>query len=372
MFIRYWHTFVRFSGFFIIPLIIFPIIATLILFSSNSYQAGASFWVQESPYLSVSQVSDGSNFDSPSTTVGGLLNELLSTRDFLNTIIDNSPLKNKVKTEADRETMGGTINKNLKIDTTGYRLVQLSYSDKDPVTALQVLTLIVNNFKSYYDNRVAQQTQSAVSFYTDLLKKDQSAVDTAKAAVDSFLQNHPDVATSIASQATTPDDLEYQGLSNDYDKARQQYTTDQESLQKVQTDYQAFLKGGGTTLAIQDTPKVFDANSSKSRQIELGVGIGVAITAVLALIFTIVKTLLDGSMRETGYAQRVLRLERVIELPAIKPAKSWYNDLETQHEAKLANQKLLPSPDTTTPKKKKKTKAGARLRQILAWQIRTY
>lgn len=378
MFIRYWYNFVRFSGLFLIPLIIIPIVSTLYLFSLNKYDAGASFWVQDSPYITINQTSNGFSYDSPSQGVGGLLTELMTTRDFMNKVIDSTPgLESKASTDSERLNLITSIKKALKIDTSGYRLVQLDYTDSNPQIALQALIVIVNNFKAYYDDNITKQTKDAVDYYNSLLQKDQATLAANDKIVIDFLNTHTDIGNTIVSnQPNTPDEIQYQELVATEAKSRQQVQDDETALNKVQQDYAAFLKGGGTNISIQDPPKVFNANTSKSRDILVGLAIGIIATLVLAVLFTIIVTLLDKTIRQSSYAQYTLKLGQVINLPAIEPQRSWYRDLEAQHESRLASNKLLSAPNsaTTTPQGKGKKKAKLRfpLKQLLSWQIRTY
>src|SRR5689334_24512198 len=99
--LRYLHTFGRFIWLLIIPMLVAPAIAAFIMASNSSYTATAALWVEQPIYTEQQRNVEGSFWDSPATQTANLLHELMSTRAFLTTVLEDTSLRNLVKSEAD-------------------------------------------------------------------------------------------------------------------------------------------------------------------------------------------------------------------------------------------------------------------------------
>jgi tetratricopeptide (TPR) repeat protein len=342
--LRYIHTFIRFSWLFVIPLLVAPAVVALVMVGSSSYTATAALWVEQPLYLEQQRNTDGSFWDSPATQVAGQINELMSTRAFLTTVLESTETNATLKTEADRAAMLEYINKNFKVEASGWRLINLSYKDKEAKPALEVLESIVNKYKSYYDDRISRQGDGAIAYYQSRVKATKDALDQANKALEDFLAANPNkIGSEGATRAVRPEDLEFATLTQNRDAARKQYDDANAALEKVQASYGAYLQGQDTTLKIQDKPEVFSTSSGKARQAAMGAAIGFAVGVILAVLGTVALTLLDGTIRQPFHAQRTLGVGRVLELSNVNPVRGWYRWRKGRMLALLAQEtKALP------------------------------
>ncbi|MEI6043206.1 MAG: hypothetical protein WCS37_02325 [Chloroflexota bacterium] len=363
--LRYLNTLVRYIWLLIIPVLLAPGVVIFVMGSGSSYNATGSLWVEQPLYLEQQRNSDGAYYDSPSTQMSNMLTELMNTRAFLTTVLDNTPsLKSLVKTEAENGAMLEYINKNFKVEASGWRLINVSFQDKDATPALETLEAVVNNFKSYYDDRIAKQGQGAIAYYQDQVKLAKEKLDQANTALVDFFNAHPnEIGSEGAIRATRPIDLEVASLTQNLDAARKQYDDAQTSLEKIQKSYSAYVQGQDTNFTILDKPAAFSTSSGKSRQLLMGGGIGLAIGLVVLVLGTIILTLLDRTIRQPFYAKRSLRLPRVIEVPNVNPVGGWYNwrkqKMLLELESESLKTKLLPAPITTAASKEKKAKSAS-------------
>lgn len=321
--LRYIDTFARYIWIWLIPIILFPVAASLFLLSNASYTATGSLWVDQALFSDQQSGVQGSSWQSPSQQMAGLFTELMSTRDFVNGVIDSTSYRNSVKTDADRIEVLQTITAKTKISGDNFRLISISYTANKYDTAIETLDAIMTRFRAYYDERISQQGDGALAYYQKLVSSTKQDLDTATAAVRAFLDEHPNqIGQNISNGgATTPIDLEYANLNQNLTVARTRYDEANANLEKVVTNYNAYKQGQSTTLRVQDKPAILGNGNSRLAQIGLGTAIGLAISAILVLASTILITLLDGTIRASFYARQLLSDEFLLELPQYKVVK---------------------------------------------------
>src|SRR6478752_4762173 len=114
--LRYVDTFARYIWFWLIPAIILPVIAAIFLLSTTSYTAIGSLWVEQALFSGQqSGAIQANSWQSPSQQMAGLFTELMSTREFVNNIIDTTSYRGTVKSDADRLDLIQTITTKTKI-----------------------------------------------------------------------------------------------------------------------------------------------------------------------------------------------------------------------------------------------------------------
>ncbi|MBN9393174.1 MAG: hypothetical protein J0I20_34390 [Chloroflexi bacterium] len=322
--LRYVDTFARYIWLWLIPALILPVVAVIILLSTTSYTAIGSLWVDQSLFTDQSSgVVQGNSWESPSQQMAGLFTELMSTRQFVNNIIDTTSYKSKATTDAERLDLIQTITAKTKISGDNFRLISLSYTANKSEVATEVLGAIMSGFQAYYDQLINTQGQASVDYYQKLVTSTKQDLDTATAAVKTFLDEHPNQIGQTTSNngATTPLDLEYATLNQNLTVARSRYDDANSNLEKVVTSYNAYKQGQSTSIRVQDKPVVLGSAVGKVTQVALGVVIGLAVSAVVAVIGTIVLTVFDSTIRYGFYARDILKKEFLLELPEYKVVK---------------------------------------------------
>lgn len=321
--LRFVDTFTRYIWLWLAPMIIFPVIITLFLLSTTTYTAIASLWVEQ-PLFSASQP-QGNSWQSPAQQMAGLLSELMSTRDFVNGVLDTTSRQNTLKSEADRIRALEYITAKTKVNGDNFRLISLSFTDSKEASAVETLQAIMNRFQAYYDDRVKGQGEDALTYYKTVVASAKLDLDKATAAVKKFIEDHPNQVSadsgSGGNRPTNPQDLEYANLNQNLTIARTRYDDANSNLERVLNSYGAYQQGQATTLRVQDKPVVLDASSSKIRPLALGIGGGLGVAIALSILGTIVLTLLDDTIRYGYYARQVFGRERVLEMPNYRPAR---------------------------------------------------
>ncbi len=312
--IRYLDTFIRYFWLWLVPLVVFPVIISLLLVSSTTYTAKAALWVDQPIFGD--QTSQLNQFDSPAKQMASLLSELLNTREFINSVIGSTSRKQTIKTPQDQSSAIDYIGTKTKIvgDTT--RLIRVSFPDSNSNVAVETLQAIIDRFQDYYNGRVKTQGDGAAVYYQQILDASKNDLDKATNDVKQFIEDHPNqVGTNWALHASNPEELEYSRLNQNLDNARKGYNTAKANLERVLTSYEAYLQGQSTTIKVLDKPAILEVGSTQTRQIAIGVGVGIVVGLIFAIIGTIILTLLDPVMRYSFHAHQILVHEQVIELP---------------------------------------------------------
>ncbi len=323
--LRYLNTFTRYMWLLLIPVIAFPLLFASILTFSSAYNATATLWVEQPAYITPQRAPDGNGSDSPSLQTATMLKELLGTRAFINSVIDTAPsLKNIVDKDADRQNMAESIIKNTKVEATGWRLISVSYKNEQPKLAGEVVETITARFKTYYDDRIKQQSQYAMSFYEKQIKTTSGDLDKVNSDLKKFLAENPDkVNLDGYGRPLKPEELEYVNLTQNRDEIRRRLEEARNGLYKVQVGYAAFEQGQDTYLKIQDKPDTSNANTNRTGQIAIGAGIGLLIGLAATILLTILLTIMDRSLRYTSYAQQVLGVQRVLDLSNVTSSRAF-------------------------------------------------
>lgn len=320
--LRYLDTFTRYIWLWIGPMIILPVVFTGILLSSTTYTATASLWVVQ-PLFGDTQTAQGFSYESPAKQMSNLLTELLSTREFVNGVIDNTSRRNLIKSEADRITSIEYIASKTVVNGDKFRLISLSFTDKNQGLAVETLDAIIARFRSYYDDQIKVQSEAAQLYYQKQVDAAKVDVDKATADVKGFLEAHPNqVVQNNLNRAVSPDDLEYTRLQGILDAANKRSSDAINNLTRAQNTYTAFQQGQTTSLQVQDKSAVSDNGSGKLRSVATGIGIGLALALFIAGILTILLTLLDNTIRHGFYARQLMKRELIIEMPVYRPVQS--------------------------------------------------
>lgn len=368
--LRYVDTFARYIWLWLIPAIILPVVAVIILLSTTSYTAIGSLWVDQSLFTDQQTgVVQGNSWESPSQQMAGLFTELMSTRQFVNNIIDTTSLKSKATTDTERLDLIQTVTTKTKISGDNFRLISLSYTASKSEVATEVLGAIMSGFQSYYDQLINTQGQASIDYYQKLVTSTKQDLDNATAAVKTFLDEHPNQIGQTTSNtgATTPLDLEYATLNQNMTVARSRYDDANSNLEKVETSYNAYKQGQSTSIRVQDKPVVLGSAVGRLTQVALGVVIGLAASAGIAVIGTIVLTVFDSTIRYSFYARDILNKEFLLELPEYRVVKPKNKNLK-----KGSTIQLEPSikEGTTSKRQQKKNNSEKTLLRTLINQLK--
>lgn len=323
--IRYINNIFRFLPILLIPIILLPIITiTIGLTEKPKYQANASIFVEQPLFVdNAIEVVSGGTYDSPAQRHGKFLRELLASRTFVTSVLENSSLKNGLNDKDSRDEAFSIIN-SIGVDDGQFHSVVLSLTNKNSGLPQELLTIVLEQYFKVLDNRTSNQAQGAIKIYQKEVDNAKIALQEAKLEVTKFIANNPGQIGNVAgansgAQVLTQVELEYIRLIQLQTAAQTKLDEAQKQQASVQAAYVGYQDNRSNNFRIQDPPQEDALVTAKSRVFLINGIIGLVGGGILATVMLLLITWLDSSFRERATVVRMLALPNinVQDLPAI-------------------------------------------------------
>jgi len=160
---------------------------------TTTYQADTTVWVQRaSPELAQTSVDDPNLpvIQTAASQQAELFSQLLRTDSFLEYVLGRTTLRTPAETDRNATQPVEQVRGRFRIQTLGTHLFVVSYTDRDPHTAVQML----KSAFAVREQRVAESRLAASTALTTLYKREfdvaQSQALDAQKALDEFNATH--------------------------------------------------------------------------------------------------------------------------------------------------------------------------------------
>lgn len=354
--IRYINTFLRFLPLLVIPVLILPVITTIIGLSAKpQYIAAASLYMEQPLYLDAVVPSDGPDWKSPAQKQADFLIELTESRSFLKTVIERTSLKEGLEDEETAKKLYAWAS-GLEVDSSGWHIIKLGLSDTIPGASKEIITAAISVFFELVDARSKTQINSAFAYYQKRVTEAEKAFQNADLAYKKFLTEHPGIGGATnpdgSSRGLNQDDIEFARLGSVRDVAKTTYDEAQGQLTGIQQAYEGYLQSRETNFRVQDPPTEESYVAAKSKTVITMLGAGVAGGFLLMILGTLFLTWVDGSAREGASLRRALSQNNLFvqEVPFIKvkrlgTKKEGYQDFDLRRKLTESLQAEKPTSD---------------------------
>jgi len=334
--LRYLETLFRHPLLLISPTLVLVALATgWVAMQPPTYDATVRLWVERQQLVA----NPNSNpYLTPAQEQGAVITELLGTRYFCLKVGTRSHLDEFLanpyavrpslfqrvlaRVGLASATMAGLsgpalddaeyaqVSKAIVLDT-GPQIVTITFRGSDPVEAANVAQAIADQFVD--ESLAGQRTQvsAEADFYTGQVKQAQAQLAAADAAIDQYLNAHPDQRA-----ATAIPDARLTQLKRTDDDARQRVSDLQSKLDKASVDNAALLRPDTSGIRVLDHAAPPAQNSIKKLLIEAGV-VGLVLGLVIMVVGVLVLTLLDTTFRQPEEVEQLLDLRPVGTVPKL-------------------------------------------------------
>jgi uncharacterized protein involved in exopolysaccharide biosynthesis len=250
---RYLRTFSKYWYLYFIPVLIVPLIMTVLGYRALMlYQSSALIYVDQPVYLTLTNANP---YLTPAQNQAESMAELLQSETFDSTIAAQTDLTKTI----DLSTQGGRglafvrITQELSVVPTGTgpNTIILTATDKDPYLAQQVVQAALTDFTNYFTSHRVQLDQQGIAFYEQQLASAQGQLTQDSAKLADYLNRHPGEAISGSSVDAALASLEEQ-VSQDQSSV----TTLQSQIENLRSDASAASAGTATFLRVLDQPQV--------------------------------------------------------------------------------------------------------------------
>ena len=285
----------------------------------RSYQSSASLWALRR-YEIIGATGPESDLQStPAETQVAALSELLLSRDFTLAVAKSSDLASTLQlTSSDPQfvnyALSQEITKHVVVTARGNNLYEITYANKNPHVAYQVVAAVVKEFQLQGEGFSVVEGQHLLQGYQSQLTQAKSAADADAKTEAQYLTDH----TNLSQAGPNPlNDPKYAQL----DARRLQ---SQATLQSLQTtiatiNQELATQSTGTDSFFQtlDTPLQPDVAVSRSKNLEVAGGVGAGIGLLACVLFILMLVRRDHALYTALDLQKATGYPVLMQLPQL-------------------------------------------------------
>lgn len=306
----------------LIPLVLFPITGVAIAYNlvPRTYQTTASLWALHR-YQVISPTGPESDLSAtPAETQATALTELLQTRAFALSVaqgIDLAPtlgLSDSVLNDPQQlqSALASEIAKNVAVASQGYNLFTISYTNRNPQIAQQVLESVIQNYGSQSLSLSTAEGQNLLQNYQAQLQQAQQQQNQAITAQERYAAAHRNLT-----QAQLAVDPQYQQLDDATKQAEANVQNIQNEINAIQQSIAANNGGPSTLFQVVDAPRVPILPVSRTKNYLTSGGIGAGIALLADILYLVILVRRDRSIYTAYDLQDILSLPVLIQLPTL-------------------------------------------------------
>jgi uncharacterized protein involved in exopolysaccharide biosynthesis len=294
----------------------------VVLLQPRLYEASAMLWALQRYSIIGATGAEADLSATPSSTQATALTELLQTRSFALAVASKTDLKSTMdaaarsNTDTLNDALFSEISKNVKVTPVGYNLYQITYDNKNPAVAQQVVTAVVQNFGSAATSFSTVEGQQLLAIYSGQLTQAQVAATNAVQSAAEYLSRHPN--------ASTAKDPVYTQLYNQAQADQATVLSLQGKIAAVNQQLATIGSGSSQLYSIIDAPSVNDRPISRVKTVSLGAGIGLAVALLACTIYLVMLLRQDRAIYGPADLRRSTPLPVLLELPYLPSARQTY------------------------------------------------
>ncbi|HEU0026291.1 MAG TPA: hypothetical protein VFQ25_04175 [Ktedonobacterales bacterium] len=301
-------------GVIIAALLIIPIVTALafVWAQPRQYEGTATLWALQR-YSVIGATGPEADLNStPASTQVTALTELLQAHSFDLAVAKQTDLASTfdAATRADPRKLNDAIEHELstKVIPTavGYNLFQITYDNKSPKIAQQVVAAVVGEFEAQATSfSIAEAKQLIQAYQGQLLQAKQAASEATRVAAN-YAASHP------GAQAFT--DPAYSQLLQQAQAAQTNADALQANINQLQSQLATVGNGTGGLYSIVDAPNVDSKPVSRAKGFLLGGGIGLAVGLLVTTLLLVALMRRDRSIYSSEDLRRLIQLPITLEL----------------------------------------------------------
>ena len=288
----------------------------------RTYQSTASLWALQRYFVIGSTGPESDLLSTPAETQATALTELMQTRSFVDSVIkgidlaptlglDSAVMNNPQQLE---ETLFEEISKHVVITPSAYDLFEISYTNRNPHIAQQVVASIIANYGTQGLGLSIAEGQNLLGSYKTQLANAQKSLNDAVTAETQYARAHPNL-----DQAQLANDPQYTLLDNERLQAQ---STAQNIHNTINTIQQAINTQGtqsGTLFQVIDAPQVPYLPVSRTKNYLIGGGAGLAVALLACIVYLVMVVRRDHGVYSADDLQNVVAFPIIMQVPNMTP-----------------------------------------------------
>lgn len=292
MIARVLEAFFRHTLLIVLPMITIPFVVGVALYAiPPQYEAQAGMWVEQATYLT--HTDDVNRYLSPALNQKNRLLELMQTRTFLFAIAGKTSLVALTTAPGGYEQLAAMFATDFDASAVGDHLLVLRFRSEQRDTALNVLTTLVEEFKSRYAADRYGQARVAISFYEARLSEAEAQLVSARSALAKYLAANPSVATALTTSGLDAArvNVGFAEAQRAVDVAQRGADSARDSLERAKLDVSAGAQSFDLGFRLTDAPQTSQSASRQLKKLLLypvaAIVLAIALSASLLALFTL-------------------------------------------------------------------------------------
>lgn len=309
-----------------------PIIAVgIAYFLPRSYEATANLWALHRYEIIGATGPESDLTATPADTQTTTLTELLQTRDFALEVAKATQLPTTYSSDIRsnpqllNDTLYDEISKHVLVASQGYNLFSISYTNKDPKVAQEVVAAVIHFYGLQSQSiSVTEGERLLASYQTQLIQAQQTA-DKAAAAEQRYLAAHPSLVNEILKsnpQYGELSDPQYAQLHEATLQAQAVVQNIQNSIATVNQSISAQGSNSDGLFKIFDAPTVPTKAVSRVRLFLIAGGIGLGVALLGCALYLLIVVRRDRAIYTESDLLTITSYPVILQLPGLERSAS--------------------------------------------------
>lgn len=286
----------------------------------RSYLSTSSLWAYQ-PFQEITPVGvTGNQFATPAQTQATALTEFLNSRTFVLSVVNGINIAPTLSLSGDvlanqqkrDDAIFAEISKNVLAAPVDYNLYTVTYKNRDPRIAQEIVASVVHQFTLQSPQFVYGQAQQLLKIYQAQLVQAKDNAAKSLGAENQYLAAHPELTKPGISPLNDPT----------YSSLDQQRLQAQSSVQNLETSIDLLTQeislngtSAGNLFKQLDTPLVPNQPQSRTKQYLTGGGIGLGVGLLLGIILLVVMVRRDRAVYIPRDIDKLANIPVILELP---------------------------------------------------------
>jgi uncharacterized protein involved in exopolysaccharide biosynthesis len=313
------EAFFRRPGRFVLLIVLLPIIGLGVgLKLPRTYQVQASVWAIKRFEVIGATGAESDLLATPAETQATALNELLQTHVFDLEVANQTQLVNTLSaavranpTTRD-DALALEISTRVAVVAQGTNLFTITYSNKSPHIAEQVVAAVINSYGEQSQGLSVVEGQNLLNAYQAQLPAAQKALDAATTAESQYLRQH-----AAETPAQLANDPQYTTLHADTTQKLAVVQNIQSQIVTLSQEIDTASGGPASLFNVLDKPTVPVQPMSRTRTLLMTAGGGLLLALLACTIYLALLVRRDRALYTAAEVQRATEMRVLLQLPAL-------------------------------------------------------
>ncbi|MGZ6386069.1 MAG: hypothetical protein ACXWOL_11605 [Ktedonobacteraceae bacterium] len=329
----------------LLMIVLLPIVGVAVAYVMvpRTYQSSASLWALQRYFVIGSTGPESDLLSTPAQTQATALTELLQTRSFVDSVvkgIDLAPTLSLGSTVVNNpqlleESLFNEISKHTVITPSAYDLFEISYVNRNPYVAQQIVHDIITNYGPQGLGLSIAEGHNLLGSYQTQLADAQKSLNGAVTAQTAYARAHPHL-----SQAQLANDPQYALLDTQKQQAQLTVQNLNNTMNTIQQSINTQGTQSGTLFQVVDAPQVPYQPVSRTKNYLIGGGAGLVVALLACVIYLVIVVRRDQGVYWAEDLQEVVAYPIILQVPNLTSnAISLLSATKIQSQAVLIERK---------------------------------